>query len=252
VDVTAEIEGHVEQMRVRLGDVVERGEVIATVDKRPLQHELAIERAAERTAVAEKRSREIEVRRAEQEYQRRLALEGLVSEEDKERSRFQRETALAQLEESEAAVSRVTAQVEQLEATLSRSEIRAPFAGTVAQRYLDAGAMVSAGTPVVRLISSESFLARFAVPPEEIAALPIGTPVRIELETLDLTLDAVVEQVAPEIDAASQMIFIEAGLSLASATDRTLPSGAVARVSVATSNLRPPSCLDEAHWVREL
>lgn len=248
VDVTAEIEGLVERMGPRAGDLVERGEVIATLDNWPLKHRLTIERAAQRTAEAARRRQEIEVDRAEQKYERSLALQDLVSQEDREDSRFQREAALAQLEQMEAEVSRLTAQIEQLEAMLSRSEIRAPFAGTVAHRYVDAGANVSAGAPIVRLISGESFLTRFAVPPDEIAALPIGTPVRVEFENLGRSLDGTVEQVAPEIDAGSQMIFVEAGLSLANANanDRTLPSGGAARVSVARSNLRRPSCLDAA------
>ncbi len=59
VEITAEIEGHVDQVGVRLGDIVERGRLIATLDTRPFQHQLAIERAAQRAAEAEKRRQAI-------------------------------------------------------------------------------------------------------------------------------------------------------------------------------------------------
>lgn len=206
VDVAAEMEGVVDEVRVRLGDRVERGGVIAALDTEPLSHQLAIERANLRNAEAQERRHDIEVSQAIHEHKRRLALVGLLSKEEEE------------------------------------AVIRAPFDGTVAQRYLDPGARVSPGTPVARLLSSDGLLARFAVPPEEAGKVPLATPVRVEVEDLGIALDGVVEHHAPEIDAASQMVFVEARLA-APGEPTPLPSGAVARVSVARAGTSPGSCL---------
>ena len=72
------------------------------------------------------------------------------------------------------------ARVRQLETSLSRNEIRAPFDGRVAERFADAGAVVGPGTPVVRLISAGDLLVRAAVPPEEARRLKAGDPVTVD------------------------------------------------------------------------
>lgn len=236
VDVASEIEGQLQEVNVRVGDAVARGRVIAALDTASLGHQLSIERATLRTAEAERRRQDIETGRAKQEHQRRLALEGLLSKEDEEKARFQAQTAAAMFEATEAEVSRVEARIAQLETRLRRSEIRAPFDAVVSQRYLDPGAVVRPGAPILRLISAEGLLTRFAVRPQEASTVPVGTAVRVEVETLGIALDGVVEHVAPEIDGASQRIFVEARIDGSSLTGDgetpPLPSGAAARVTV--------------------
>lgn len=212
VDLAAEIDGTLDGVTVRVGDAVQRGQVIAQLDTASLDHQLTIERATLRTAQAEQRRQDIDAGRAQQELQRRLALEGLLSKEEEERARFQLESARATSEAAAAEVTRVQARLAQLETRLQRSAIRAPFEAVVSQRYLDPGTVVRPGTPIVRLISSGELIARFAVPPDEVGRLPVGTPVRIEVETLSQPLFGAVEHVAPEIDAASQHVFLEARL----------------------------------------
>ena len=138
-------------------------------------------------------------------------------------------------------MSQARARIAQLEARLASSRILAPFDGRVARRYLDAGANAAAGTPVVRLISSQALLSRFAVPPDR-ASIPLGAEVRIEIETPRLVLSGSVERVAPEIDAASQMVFVEALISDTS-QELNVTSGALARVSLARMGSRISSCL---------
>lgn len=244
VDLAAEAEGQLRQVEARVGDRVQAGEVIASLDTTSLRHQLTIERATLRSSQAEMRRQRIDVGRAKQEHRRRLALEGLLSQEEEEKARFQAETAGALFEAAEAEVQRVEARIAQLETRLQRSQIRAPFNGTVAQRYLDPGAVVGPGTPILRLISGESLLARFAIEPEDIDALGIGTAVRVEVETLDLSLDGIVEHLAPEIDAASQLLFVEARIHADSLPEASLPSGAAARIAIRQPGGAPlPSCL---------
>lgn len=253
VDVASEIDGNLREVTVRVGEPVTRGQVIAALDTTSLGHQLAIERATLRTAVADRRRQEIETGRTQQEHQRRLALQGLLSKEEEEKARFQAETASAMFEAAEAEVARVEARIAQLETQFERSEIRAPFDAIVSQRYLDPGAVVRPGAPILRLISAEGLLTRFAVRPEEASSVPIGTPVRVEVELLGLALRGTVEHLAPEIDAASQRIFVEARISGDDLgghiidghglEDHGLPSGAAARVAaIPQDGAAPRSC----------
>ncbi len=243
VDVVAEIDGRVEEIVVRAGDPVRAGQRIAALDTQDLRHELRIAQASLASVDARRGQIALEAERAEHEYQRRLALQDLVSKEAAEASKFERADAELRLEAAEAERDQVAARIAQLEASLARSELKAPFDGVVALRYLDAGSIATAGTPVVRLISSGGLLTRFAVPPEEALELAVGMPVRVEIETLRLAVDGTVGHIAPEIDSASQMVFVEA--RLASGVPRRVPARAMARVSILGSGPLPPSCLFE-------
>ena len=241
VDVTADAAARLEQVQVRPGDSVARGELLASLDTRQLEHQLAIERSALRRASAQLRQHALEAERAEEAHRRHIALGGLVSDSELKSSRFESAAATAGSEAAAAEVAAARARIAQLETRLASLQIRAPFDGRVARRYLDAGAGVAAGTPIVRLIGSEALLSRFAVPPE--AVIPLGALVRVEIEGPRRQLAGTVEHVAPEIDTASQMVFVEA--LIRDPGNLTVTSGATARVSLVPDGPPPASCFAE-------
>ncbi len=152
VDVTAQVEGQLDRVSVRVGDRVTRGQHLATFETHRLRYELESLQASLRTAEAEQRRRGIEVRRAEQEHRRRVVLGDLFSKEAIEAARFEHETALASAEAAEAEEERVASRVSEIEARIARSELRAPFdAGTRTVARVFAGtSRVSAKPPSER------------------------------------------------------------------------------------------------------
>jgi RND family efflux transporter MFP subunit len=241
VDVVAETGGRVEELAVHPGDAVIRGQQLAALETARLEDQLAVERASLSTAQAQQRRVALQVDRADREHQRRLALQELISKQDVESSRFELDAAKLDLEVAVAESARVQARIEQIETELERCKIRAPFDGEIALRYVDAGAVVTPGTPMVRLIGSASLLARFAVPPEQAAEIGVGMSIRVEIETLRIAIRGVVQSISPEIDAATQMVILEA--SVEPPAGESIPAGAVARVSPQTA-ADAPSCLD--------
>lgn len=211
-DVAAEIDGIVEGLDVRVGDRVDAGSAIATLDTRRLGHQLDAARADLSQARAAAQNQRLAVDQADDELTRRRALSGLLSQEEREQARFDKERAEAQLEAARADTARVRARIAELEDALSRSTVRAPFDGVISRRYLDPGVRVVAGTAVVRLIRRDAALVRFAVAPHAARSLEPGTAVRVETLDPPSVVDGVVEQVAPEIDPASRLLFVEARL----------------------------------------
>ncbi len=233
VDITARWDGRVQQIPVRLGDTVGSGDRLATLDVASLRPELAAAQALVREAKMEQRRVIIELSAAKQLFERRLRLtaHGLATGEELEKARYQHELTITGLEIVRAQVQQREARLEQIRQTMADAEIRAPFRGMIAGRYVDPGATISRSTPIVRLISADDLFVRFAVP-EEIAHRLTATS-RIEVMSTRGKLVGSVEKVAPEIDAASRLVHVEAGIEkMDNARGRHL-SGETVRLKVA-------------------
>lgn len=230
VDVAAETSGRIESVAVRVGDGVSRGDVLARLDTRELQQDLGMARSSLTAARAEVTRVRSQVQEAETRYRRRSDLPDIFSKEELEAAKMEMETAAATLEAAEARVAEQQTQVEQLHSRLERAEIRAPFEGTVSLRYLDPGATVLAGSPVVRLLSTEELLVRFAVPPESVESLGLGDTVEVAIEDAEVRSPATVLHISPEIDGPSRMVFVEARLDVPEDVLGRVRPGLVARV----------------------
>lgn len=226
VDVAAETTGRLERVEVRVGDRVEAGDVLARVDTRLLSQDLAMAEASLNALEAEVERRRVELDNAQSRHERRSALPETFSREELSASRLEVETARSALKAAEARLREQQARIEQLREALASSTVRAPFTGTVALRYLDPGAAISPGTPVLRLITPGDLLVRFAVPPAAAEQLALGQPVEVEVQEVNLRARAIIDHIAPEIDTASQMVFMEARFE----EDGRLRPGFVARV----------------------
>ncbi len=231
-DVVARGAGRLEAVNVALGDHVAAGDTVARVTTDLVRRDLAIARAALDAAHADVERWQVVERRTEQERQRRGKLPEVLSRADLDQAIADRDEAVAQRKRAEAEVARNLASIEGLKHLLARAEVRAPFAGVVAARYLDPGSVVTPGTAVVRLISDTRPRVRFAVPAGQAATIAARLEVRFDLPAPEPIAIGVVEQIAPEIDPASRTVFAEARFT---APPPAVAVGTAVRVSRATA-----------------
>lgn len=149
-----DVAGQVTRMLVDEGDVVKKGDMLAQQDiarlnarKRELQ--AAIERANADLALAKVNSD-------------RTTL--LV--EKKLESAQRLDEAKANLSVAKAQVSEMQAALESLNVEIRKTTLFSPFDGVVNRRFFDEGSVVSAGSPVFGITSTENYQVRFAVPAE--------------------------------------------------------------------------------------
>lgn len=213
-DVSTELSGRVSDIHVQLGDRVDAGQLLATIDDRIAREELAVAQATQRAAQATRDTARVELAEAEGnlERERALAAQGTSAQADLERAGFALDKAKAALARAEAALSEQNARLGQLRARVGSARITAPYAGTVSMRYVDPGTTVAPGTAIVRLIASDDLWVKFAVPSDDAARLVVGQRVRVEVEPVRVAVEAVVRHIAPELEPASQMIVAEAKL----------------------------------------
>jgi RND family efflux transporter MFP subunit len=232
VTVAAEADGRLASISVRVGDAVRRGQELAALSTEELHDERAVVQATVAAARGEQRRAELELERTHDRHARREIHPELYSDEDLAGARNAEQAAAAALESAKARVTEEVGRLRQLETRLQHTVLRAVIDGRVALRYLDAGALVHSGAPVLRLISTNDFMLRFAVPPEQAAAIHKGEPVEVRLDSLPVTLAGRVSQVTPRIDTASQMVFVEAELQVPVGWSSRLQDGLPGRVTV--------------------
>lgn len=244
VDVSATVDGQIEELRVRIGDGVRRRDLIASVSTAtPTAADLAMAEAELRAAQAQAQQLTIEFEQVRERLGRsdRLSQRGLVTAEQMSDVRFQEQLAAARVEAAEATVAQKRAAVEQRKAVLLNAEVRAPFDGVVATRYVGRGARVDAGAPIVRLVRVQPLKLRFAVPKSQSQMLRVGEPIVVTVEDLRASFKGTVESIAPEVDIASQMLMADAILVLSAERDSALSAALAGRVaSVVVSRRSDP------------
>ncbi len=71
-------------------------------------------------------------------------------------------------------------QLAQAKRALNDTQIRAPFAGIIAESFVNPGEFVAAGSRAFRLADTSSLEAKFRIPPSEAAKLPVGTAFNLD------------------------------------------------------------------------
>ncbi|HYC92894.1 MAG TPA: efflux RND transporter periplasmic adaptor subunit [Thermoanaerobaculia bacterium] len=232
LDLAPEIAGQVEQVHVRIGDPVRRGQTVATLRAAHDRQELVITEDGLRAAEAEVSRVQLELAEAENRLSSRLAMPDAFPKEEIRRAEIQKEMAAVRLEGARAAAAAQRARVVQARDRLAKAEVRAPADGTVTRRYVEAGGLAGPAQPIVRLIGDSRLIVRFAVPPEEARSLRAEGRVQIAVDAGNVP--AVIEWVSPEIDPPSGMVILVAVLDPPS---RVKP-GSVVRVHLTSAAVR--------------
>lgn len=157
VELSAEIAARVDAIRVRVGDVVARGDVLVVLDCRDYRSRLAAQQATLAQLEAQRRLAASQVQRAQ-----KLRGSASTSQEDLDRRQAELDALVAQLEAQREAAT-------QAELNVSRCEVRAPFPAVVAARLSDEGALAAAGAPLVRVVETDALELAARLRPEEAA-----------------------------------------------------------------------------------
>jgi HlyD family secretion protein len=179
------------EVRVNVGDVVRRGQVMATFAADLAQADLAQSKAAMAEAEAA-----LAEARANAQRARDLQSSGALSAQQVTQLLTAETTTAARLEALKAAL-----QVQQLR--LAQAQVLAPDNGIISSRSATVGAVVPAGTELFRLIRQGRLEWRAEVAAAELALLRPGQAVRVSASGA-APVSGRVRMVAPTVDAATR------------------------------------------------
>jgi RND family efflux transporter MFP subunit len=144
--------GRIAAIHVDTGDRVEAGALLARLDTRALEAELAAARAQAMAAQARAKIATTTLQRETQ-----LVEQGHVSAQ-----RLEELSAAAQAEDAVTAAAK--AQAAALAVRIELARIEAPFTGVISARSADEGTIVAAGTPVLQIVEDGSLELRASLP----------------------------------------------------------------------------------------
>ncbi len=139
--------GYVAKWYVDIGDHVKSGQLLALIDTPELDAELAAARAKLQVAQAQVKVKQADAAFARSTYERwRDSPKGVVSEQEREDKKAGDASAAAQLEAARAQVQLDQADVDRLSAFEQFKRVTAPYDGTIIERRIDIGNLVTAGS----------------------------------------------------------------------------------------------------------
>jgi len=120
----------------------------------------------------------------------------------------------AQLEADEVQLRTVSADAQALIAQIEKKTIRAPFGGKLGIRSVNLGQYLNPGTPITVLESQEAVYIDFTVPQQQLARVPVGSPVRISLPDVQppRTLAGKIAAVVPNVDPVTRAVKLRASV----------------------------------------
>ncbi|MEO1590950.1 MAG: efflux RND transporter periplasmic adaptor subunit [Cyanobacteria bacterium J06632_22] len=217
-------------LRVRQGDRVGQGQVLAVLDDTVLQAEIQEARAnlaqaeaqvvQRQAGLGQAEARLAEAEEAFQNYQN-LFDRGAISQEQLTSRRTQvvtaredRAVAVANIQSAEATVASRQADIDRLQVRQSQTVVRAPANGTIAERTATIGDTTSTGTSLFTLIQDDLLELQVALPQAQLAQVSVGAPVDItSAADSTLTLQGSVRDIDPLVDPQTRQATVNISLS---------------------------------------
>ncbi len=223
-----QVGGEVEKLLVRMGQGVEKGEVLATLDPKDLQ--LALDAAQAQYALAK-----TQWERAKSLYSKKL-----ISTDSYDQKETQYKATLASFEQAKT--------------DLSYTKIQAPFDGVVSYTYVKPYQMVGEKQEILNLIDNTTLDVSFTLPVSYAESVSLSALKNAEMwVTMDSEpskrIPGKFKEIStqPNIDTNSY----EAIVTITRPTDRNLLTGMTGQVHIAKQNKSNAMTLPTSAWVNK-
>ncbi len=220
--VRAEVGGTILDIKAEQGQQVKKGQELARIEDATLRDQLIAARTAARTA-----SSALQVARADEERNAKLARAGVITQRDFERAQLAVSQAEGQLAEARSRLALAQEQV-------GRSRILAPFDGVVSERQASAGDVVQPGAPLFTVVDPRTLRLEASVPAARLEQVKPGTAVEFQVTGYgDRAFSGKVERINPVVDPATGQVRLYVAIPN---TDLQLLAGLFAQGRVASQS----------------
>ncbi|WP_341832029.1 efflux RND transporter periplasmic adaptor subunit [Sphingobacterium thalpophilum] len=184
VEIRSEVSGRITKIYFSEGQRIKQGEPLIKIDDIELQAQL---RQAQTTNQLN----------AENERRAKLLLQkGAISQEE--------------FDIASAALKTSLAQIQLIQAQISKTTIRAPFSGMIGLRNISVGAIVSSSTLITNLVKDNLVKITFAVPEKYSNIVKINMPIEFSVANDPTVIKANIYAVEPQVSLNTRTLTVRA------------------------------------------
>jgi membrane fusion protein (multidrug efflux system) len=188
VTVSAELDGNVARIAFEPGSTVKAGDLLVQQDIGAEQAQL---RAAEAAA---------DLARLNLDRSRDLLASKTISQ--------------LQYDADNATFKQAVAQADNIQATIDKKTIRAPFSGRLGIRLINLGQTLKAADAIVSLQALDPIFADFSLPQQELARIAVGMTVQVTSDAIPgRTVEGRITAMNPDVDSTTRNVRVEATLA---------------------------------------
>ena len=200
VDIAARVIGQIQNLTVREGDSVTKGQRLLTVDPVEIQNRLneALARLAEARAQAEEA-------KADLERHEKLVKQKAVSERAVEQVRLRYDVTQETVRAAEAAVKQVRTQLEY-------TDIRSPVSGSVVAKHKRSGDMATPGAAILTIEDPTNIEVETFIKESYVNEVKVGDSVQVTIDALHRQLPGTVTQVVQSGDPGTYRYLVKVAL----------------------------------------
>lgn len=192
--ISSRVSANILEMRVRAGQHVRKGELLARLDCRDLTARMAQARESLRRAQA---TRDL----ATSDYKRDKPLmeKAVIPRSEFDQTDMRLRTAEADVQHAQEALR-------EAEVSQSYTEIRSPATGVVIDKLADVGDLAAPGKPLLTMYEENRLWLEANVREREAALLRIGADYAVTIEAADEKMDGKLVEIVPSADPASRTV----------------------------------------------
>ena len=184
-NISTRMMGYVTKIYVKPGDKVASGQLLVSISS----DDILAKKAQIQAMITEA---EAAAKNAQRDYERFKTLRNQNSVSDKEL-----ENVALQNTSMNAKVQMARQQMNEVNAMLSYTNIRAPFSGVVTQKMVDEGNMANPGMPILTIEQNGELQVIASIPENYIQYVKVGDVAKMELKSLGITIDGKVSELSP-------------------------------------------------------
>lgn len=223
--ISTRIMGFITGFKVKVGDRVQKGQLLATVSN----SDILAKRAQAQAMLNEA---EAALKDAKKDYER---FEELYRQKSASAKEF--ENATLHYTSVKAKTEAARQMKNEADAMLTYTNLTAPFNGVVTQRNLDEGSMATPGTPILMMEQEGQYEVRASVSEEDVARVKAGMDAEVEVKSIDKIIVGKVLEVSTSSRYSGGQYLIK----IAIPSTPGLFSGMYVNVSIAMPNAKTVS-----------